>query len=79
MQVSLAEVRAGDGVTIDGNIDGEVVFVSVSASYAPDYSAEDWPLEQYDGIMIRQNNGALIFHPRSLFEEGELNIILHKP
>ena len=78
MQVSLAEVRAGDGVTIDGNIGGEVVFVSVAASYATDYLAEDWPLEQYDGIMIRQSNGALIFHPRSLFDAGDLNIILHK-
>jgi hypothetical protein len=74
MRISLNELRAGDTVVVSGDIEGEVVFVSASSSYAPDFPMVEWPSEKYNGVMIRQITGALIFHPTDLFDEGKLYI-----
>lgn len=73
-EIHLEALRAGHRVSIENSIAGEVVFVARSSSYALDFPESEWPIEQYDGLMIRQDNGALIFHQSSLFDTGELII-----
>lgn len=59
--------KAGDQVVTDHTIRGEVVFCSASDSYADDFPKPKWPSETYAGIMIREENGALIFFPAASF------------
>lgn len=60
----LSAIRAGDRILIDDAIEGEVVFSTLSQSYALDHPETDWSGSEHDGIMIRQDNGALVFHSR---------------
>ncbi len=64
---SLGKARAGDWVIIDFDLSGEIVFCSEADSYADDFPKSDWPPDTYSGLMIRQENGALIFHPLECF------------
>lgn len=63
---TLRTVEDGDFVLVDG-LAGEVVFCSVSDSYAHDFPKSEWPPAEYRGLMIRQDNGALIFHEEYWF------------
>jgi len=67
---SASVVQAGDWVVVDGWL-GEVVFCSLSDSYASDYSKSEWPLDEYQGIMIRQVGGALVFYELYWFEASD--------
>jgi hypothetical protein len=79
MECALAAVFEGNKVVIDGSIEGVVVFCSVSRSYSNDYPASSWPESDYDGIMIRQDNGALIFHETHIFKDGVSSIEVIMP
>lgn len=76
MKEVLLQIRAGDRVIIDGNLEGDVLFNAFTNSYSAEYPISDWPLRQYNGIMIMQKNGSMLFHPISLFETGQLTIEL---
>ena len=58
---TLATIFCGDIISIDGIV-GEVVFSAIANSYSPDFPKTNWDGSDYRGIMIRQENGALIFH-----------------
>lgn len=57
----LSKIRSGDTIVID-DIEGVVVFSSISDTYSEKFPKPDWSGNNYDGIMIQQENGALIFH-----------------
>mgnify|MGYP003406840220 CR=1 FL=1 len=61
-----SDVKAGDLVSID-DLYVEVMFNAMSDSYGPEFPKTDWPFEHYPGIMIRQENRALIFHEAEWF------------
>ncbi len=63
----LGDFRHGQTFRIDGALVGQVVFSSFSRSYALDFPQEKWPADQYDGVLIRQDDGALIFSTRKCF------------
>jgi hypothetical protein len=69
-----SDVKAGDLVSID-DLCGEVVFNAMSDSYGPEFPKTDWPSEQHQGIMIRQENGALIFHEAEWFTGPDAMLI----
>ncbi len=62
----LVSIFCGDMMSIDNAI-GEVVFSSIINSYSNDFPKTEWPRSDYNGIMIRQKNGALIFHDMDFF------------
>jgi hypothetical protein len=69
-----SDVKAGDLVNID-DLYGEVMFNAMSDSYGLEFPKTDWPSEQYQGIMIRQENGALIFHEAEWFTGADAMLI----
>ena len=67
-------VKAGGLVSID-DLYGEVMFNAMSDSYGPEFPKTDWPPERYQGIMIRQENGALVFHEAAWFTGADALLI----
>jgi len=72
MNEHISDIRSGDVVIVNNDIEGKVVFCTPSNSYSDEYTSTDWPVDQYQGIMIKQNNGGLIFFPLSLIENVEV-------
>lgn len=60
-EAALSSINCGDTVSID-DVVGEVVSSSITNSYSAEFPKADWDGPDNDGIMIRQDNGALIFH-----------------
>ncbi|WP_394180164.1 hypothetical protein [Yoonia maritima] len=64
----LTTIVAGDQVSIH-DLNGKVLFSTISDSYTASFPKSNWGLPNYDGIMIEQDNGALVFHgTKFLFE-----------
>ncbi|MEM7678819.1 MAG: hypothetical protein AAF449_22785 [Myxococcota bacterium] len=57
----LRKIKAGDAISIDA-VGGVVVFSSITDSYSLTFPKFEWTGPQHEGIMIQQENGALIFH-----------------
>ena len=75
MNGHISDIRSGDVVIVNDDIEGKVMFCTPSNSYSDGFPSTEWPIDQYQGIMIEQNNGALIFFPISLIEDGEMQVI----
>ena len=58
----LKNIMAGDIIDIDEGVIGTVVFNAISEDYSEEFPIEDWGGEANNGIMIQQENGALLFH-----------------
>lgn len=63
---TLDRPKAGDWVVVDG-FRSEVMFCSVSDTYASGFPKSDWPQEEYQGIMVREAEGGLIFYEARSF------------
>lgn len=57
----LSKIKSGDSIAID-DLEGIVGFSSITGSYSVQFPKSNWAGPDYDGIMIEQENGALIFH-----------------
>ncbi|MDO7558990.1 MAG: hypothetical protein MUR46_14415 [Loktanella sp.] len=66
-------IFAGDKVSID-DIDGMIVFSSISDSYAEDFPKSEWPQTDYNGIMMRMTNGGLMFHDNDVLAHSNCQI-----
>ena len=64
---SIQLAKAGDWVVIDYVLEGEIVFSSVTDSYANDFRKSEWPPNTYCGLMVREKSGALYFYPAESF------------
>ncbi|SLN68779.1 hypothetical protein ROA7450_03702 [Roseovarius albus] len=58
---ALNEIRVGDCLDVDDGIIGAVVFNSVVGEWSDNFPEQEWPQADYLGIMIQQENGALVF------------------
>ena len=61
-------------VDVEGGTIGTVVFNTVANEWSAEFSEADWPKERYDGLMIRQENGALVFFEDHWFTSGDVPI-----
>lgn len=57
----LSKIEAGDKIVID-DLEGTVVFSSITDTYSDESPKSDWSGQEFEGIMIQQENGARIFH-----------------
>jgi hypothetical protein len=55
----LQSIFSGDQFSI-GDIVGEIVFSSISDSYAVDFPKSQWPQSDYKGIVMCMPNGTLV-------------------
>ncbi len=60
----------GDWIDVDDGLLGVVVFNTVRPEWSDEFPKADWPKREYDGIMMRQSNGALVFHGSEYFTDG---------
>lgn len=60
-EAALSSIFCGDTVSIN-DVNGEVLFSSITQSYSAEFPKADWNSSDYNGIMIKQENGALVFH-----------------
>ncbi len=79
MKEHISDIRSGDVVIVDGDIEGKVMFCKPNNSYSDEFTSTEWPIDQYQGIMIKQNNGGLIFFPISLIENGQVQVMRVRP
>ena len=70
----LSEVKAGDAVSIN-NIEGVVVFSSISNTFSSEFPKSKWL--GYNGVMIQQENGALVFHDTEYLQTHNCRIERH--
>jgi len=64
----------GRRVLLERDLEGTVVFSSRSNEYSDRFTKKEWPPERYAGILIEQDNGALIFIEVAKIESGEVSI-----
>ncbi len=67
---TLDRLKAGDWVFVDG-FRSEVMFCSVSDSYASGFKKSDWPPTEYQGVMVRDEDAGLIFYEARYFDGSE--------
>jgi hypothetical protein len=60
MYKSLLEISLGDKVRVEGGDKGVVVFSASRDEYSNEYPTEDW-YECGEGVMVKTENGALVF------------------
>ncbi len=71
----LPNVNSGDFVELQSGVAGWVKFCSWTSSYSEAFQPEDWPGVEYDGLMIEQENGALLFTEKDDFLTGSDQIV----